>query len=86
MYGRLQILDIISPTGVHLRLPNRGKIYPVVYVSLIEHLVKGNWDFDLNAVVTTTDPIDNDPECDIDKVIRSTEKDGNVVHLVKWTR
>jgi hypothetical protein len=84
MYGPFEILDIISPTAVHLRLPKTWKIHPVFHVSLIEPFVKGNRDVDLNAVLKTSDSIKNAPEYDIDKVMGSTKKDGKVLYLVKW--
>jgi hypothetical protein len=64
--------------------PKRWKIHPVFHVSLIEPFVKGNRDVDLNAILKTSDPIENAPEYDVDKVIGSTEKDGKVLYLVKW--
>jgi hypothetical protein len=41
-------------------------------------------DVDLNAVLKTSDYIENCPEYDVDKVISSTENDGKVLYLVKW--
>jgi hypothetical protein len=84
MYGLFEILDIISPTVVRLRLPKTLKIHPVFHVSLIEPFGKGNWDVDLIAVLTTSDPIENASEYDIDKVMGSTEKDGKILYLVTW--
>jgi hypothetical protein len=84
MYGSFEILDIISPTEVSLRLPKTWKIHPVFHVSLIEHFVKRNRNVDLHTVLTTSEPIANTPEYDVDKVIGSTEKDGKVLYLVKW--
>jgi hypothetical protein len=84
MYGPYEILDIISPTAVRLRLPKTWKIHPVFHVTLIELFVEGNRDVDLNAVLKTSDPIENAPEYDVDKVMGSTEKDGKVLYLVKW--
>jgi hypothetical protein len=95
IFGLFEILDIISFTAVRLRLPTTWKIHPVFHVSLIEPFVKGNWDLDLNAILKTSDPIENAPEDDVDKVMRSTEKDWKVLYLVKskgwpvkkhWTR
>jgi hypothetical protein len=83
MYGPFEILDIISLTAVRLHLPKTWKIYPVFHVSLIEPFVKGNRDVDLNTILKTSDPIENIPEYDIDKVMGSTEKDGKVLYLVK---
>jgi hypothetical protein len=83
MYRLLEILDIISPTAVYFCLPNTLKIFPVFYVSLIDPFIKGNWDVDLNAILKTSYPNKNTPEYDVDKVMGSTEKDGNVVYLVK---
>jgi hypothetical protein len=34
MYGPFEVLDIISPTAVRLRLPKTWKIHPVFHVSL----------------------------------------------------
>jgi hypothetical protein len=34
--------------------------------------------------VKTSDPIENAPEYDVDKVMGSTEKDGKILYLVKW--
>jgi hypothetical protein len=84
MYGPFEILDIISPIAVRRRLPNIWKIYPVFHVSLIELFVKGNQDVDLNAVLKTSNPIENAPEYDVDKVMGSTKKDRKVLYLVKW--
>jgi hypothetical protein len=86
MYGPYEILDIISPTAVRLHLPKTWKIHPVFHVSLIEPFVKGNRDVDLNAVLKTSDPIENATEYDVDKVMGSTEKDSRVLYLVKWKR
>jgi hypothetical protein len=58
MYGPFEILDIISPTGVRLRVPKTWKIHPVFHVSLIELFVKGNRDVDLNAILKTSDPFE----------------------------
>jgi hypothetical protein len=82
MYGPFKIPDIISPMAVLLRLPKMWKIHPVCYVSLIEPFVKGNWDIDLNAILKTSDPMENAPEYDMDKVMGSTEKDGKVLYLL----
>jgi hypothetical protein len=84
MYGLYEILDIISPTAVRLCLPKTWKIYPGFHISLIEPFVKGNRDVDLNAVLKTSDPIENAPEYDVDKVMGSTEKHRRVLPLVKW--
>jgi hypothetical protein len=84
MYRPFEILDIISPTAVRVRLPKTLKIHPVFHVSLIEPFIKGNRNVDLNAVLKTSDPIDNAPEYDVDKLMSSTEKDGKVLYLVKW--
>jgi hypothetical protein len=75
MYGLFEILDIISPTLVRLLLPKIWMIYPVCNGSLIEPCVKGNRDIDINAVLKISDPLENTPEHDIDKVMGSTEKD-----------
>jgi hypothetical protein len=42
------------------------------------NLVKGHRDVDLNAIMKTSDPIENAPEYDIDKVMGSMEKDGKI--------
>jgi hypothetical protein len=84
MYGPFEILDIISPTAVLLHLPKTWKIHPFFHVSLIEPFVKGNRDVNLNAVLKTSDAIENAPEYDVDKVMGSTEKEGKVLYLVKW--
>jgi hypothetical protein len=39
---------------------------------------------DLNAILTTSDPIENATEYDVDKLMGSTEKDRRVLYLVKW--
>jgi hypothetical protein len=84
MYGPFEILDIISPNVVCLRLPKTWKIPPVFHVSFIEPFIKRNRVVDLNAVLKASDPIENAPEYDIDKVMGSTEKDGKVLYLGKW--
>jgi transposase InsO family protein len=84
MYGPFEILGIISPTAVRLRLPKMWKIHPVFHGSLIEPFVKGNQDVDLNAFLKNSDLIENASEYDVDKVLGSTEKDGKVLSLVKW--
>jgi hypothetical protein len=84
MYGPFEILDIISHTAVRLGLPNRWKIYSVFHVSLFDRFGKGNQDIDQNAVLKTSDPIENAPEYDVDKVMGSTEKDEKVSYRVKW--
>jgi hypothetical protein len=84
MYRPFEILDIISPTAVRLCLPKTWKIHSVFHMSLIEPVIKGNRDVDLNAVLKTSDPIEKAPESDIDKVMGATEKDRRVFYLVKW--
>jgi hypothetical protein len=84
MYGSFEILDFIYLMAVRLHLPKTWKIHQVFHVSLIEPFVKGNGDVDPNAVLKTSDPIENSPEYDIDKVIGSKNKDGKVLYLVKW--
>jgi hypothetical protein len=84
MYGPYEILDIISPTAVRLRLPKTWIIHPVFHLSRIEPFVKGNRDVDLNAVLKSSDPIENAPKYDVDKVMGSTETDRRVLYLVKW--
>jgi hypothetical protein len=84
MYTPFEILDIISAPAVPLRFLKTRKIYPVFHVSLIELFVKGNRDVDLNAVLKTSDPIENAPAYDVDKVMGSTEKDSKDLYLVKW--
>jgi hypothetical protein len=79
MYRPFEILDIISPMAVHLRVPKTWKIDPVFHVSFIEPFLKGNRDVDLIAVLKTSDYIENAPEYDVDKVMGSTEKDGKVL-------
>jgi hypothetical protein len=69
MYSPFEILDIISPMAVSLGLSKIWKINPVFHVSRIEPFVKGNRDIDLNAVLITSNPIENAPEYDIDKVM-----------------
>jgi hypothetical protein len=70
--------------AVRLRLPKTWKIHPVFHVSLIEPFVKGNRDVDLNAILKSSNPIENTPEYEVDKVMGSTEKDRRVLYLVKW--
>jgi hypothetical protein len=84
MYRPFEILDITSLTAVSLRLPKTWKINPDFHVSLIEPFVNGNRDVDLNSVLKTSDPIENAPEYDVDKVMGSTKKDRKVLYLVKW--
>jgi hypothetical protein len=84
MYGPFEILDIIYPMLVRLRLPKISKIYLVFHVSLIEPFVEGNRDVDLNAILKTSEPIEHAPEYDIDNIMGSTETDGKVEYLVKW--
>jgi hypothetical protein len=84
MYGPFEILDIISPMAERLRLPERWKIHPVFHVSLIEPFVKSNREVDVNAVLKTSNPIENAPECGVDRFMGSTEKDGKVLSMVKW--
>jgi hypothetical protein len=83
MYRLNEILDIVSPMAVHLRLPKTWKIQLVVQFSLINLFVTGNRDVDLNTVLKTSDCIDNIPKYDVDTVIGSTETDRRVVYLVK---
>jgi hypothetical protein len=83
MYGPFEILDVISLPAVRHRLPKMWTIHSIFHVSLLEPFVKGNRDIDLNAVLTTPDPIKNAPEYDEDKVMGSIEKDGKVLYLVK---
>jgi hypothetical protein len=45
--------------------------------------MKGNWDIDLNTILNTSDPLENAPEYEIDKVIGSTEKDWKHLYLLK---
>jgi hypothetical protein len=84
MYGPFKILNIISPMAVCLCLPKTWEVHPVFNISLIEPFVKGKWDVDLNTVLKTSDTIQKTPEYEIDQVMGSTEKDGNVFYLVKW--
>jgi hypothetical protein len=84
MYGPFEILDIISPTAVRLRLPKTWKIHPVFHVSIIEPFIKGNRAVDLNAILKTSDPFENAPEYDVDKVMGSTENERKVLYLLKW--
>jgi hypothetical protein len=95
MYGPYEILDLISPTAVCLRLPKTWKLHPVFHVSLINPFVKAHRDLDLNAVLKPSDPIENAPEYDVAKVMSSTDNDRRVLYLVKckgcpakkhWTR
>jgi hypothetical protein len=39
---------------------------------------------DLNAVLKTSDPVENASEYDVDKVMGSIEKDSRVLYLVNW--
>jgi hypothetical protein len=75
MYGLFKLLDIISPTVGRHRLHKMWKIYPVFHVSLLEPFVKANWDVHLHAGLKTSDPIENAPKYDVDKVMGSTETD-----------
>jgi hypothetical protein len=84
MYGSYDLLDIISLTAVRLHLPKTSKIYMVFHVSHIDPFIKGDRDVDLNAILQTSDPIENAPEYDVDKVMGSTEQDGKVLYLEKW--
>jgi hypothetical protein len=84
LYGPFEILEVVSPTALRLRLPKTWKIHPVVHVSLIEPCIKGNRDVNVEDILKNTDPIENAPEYDVDKVMNSMEKDGKVLYLVKW--
>jgi hypothetical protein len=55
----------------------------VVHVSFIKPFVKSSGDVALNAVLKTSDFIENAPEYDIDKVMGAIEKDGKVLYLLK---
>jgi hypothetical protein len=62
------------------------KIHPVFYGSLIELFFKCIRDLDLNAVLNTSDPIENTCDFGLDKVMGSTYKGRRVLYLVKWKR
>jgi hypothetical protein len=53
------------------------------HVSLIEPFVKGNRDVDFNAVLKPSNPIENAPDYDVNKVMGSTEIDVKVLYLVE---
>jgi hypothetical protein len=78
IYRPFDILDIISPPAVRLRLPKTWQIYPVCHIYLIEPFIKGNRDVDLNAILKMSDPIENAPDYDVDKVMGATENDAKV--------
>jgi hypothetical protein len=81
MYRPFEIIDIISLMAVCHRLRKSWKIYPVMYVSLIEPFVKSNCDVDLNTILKFSDYIENAPEYDTDKGIGSIAKDGEILYL-----
>jgi hypothetical protein len=78
-YGRFEILNIIAPTAVRLCFPKTWKIYPGFHVSLIKPFVESNRDVDLITVLKISDPFENAPEYDVDKVMGSTDKDWQVL-------
>jgi hypothetical protein len=78
MYGPFEICEFMSPRIGRLHLAKPWKIYPVFHVSLIEPCIKSNCDGDLNAILKTSDPIENAPDYDIEEVIGSTEQYGKV--------
>jgi hypothetical protein len=49
-YRPFEILEVVSPMALRLRLLKTWKIHPVFQVSLIEPLIKGNWDVNVEDI------------------------------------
>jgi hypothetical protein len=84
IYRPFEILYLISPMAVCLSLLKMWTIHPIFPIFLIEPFVKGNRDFDINAILKTSNPIENAQEYDIDKVMGSKDNARKVLYRVKW--
>ena len=84
LHGPFQIEEAISKTAMRLKLPKTWKIHPVFHVSLLEPFVQGNREVNLDDVLRQSDPVENSPEYDVDKIMGSTQRGKKVLYLVKW--
>jgi hypothetical protein len=51
LYGPFEILELISPTAIRLRLPKIWKIHPVFYVFLIKPFTTGGKEVNINKIL-----------------------------------
>jgi hypothetical protein len=80
--GLFKILEIICPTVIGLCLHKMWQMHQFFYISLIEPVIKGNWDVDLYDILKPSNSIENTPEYDVDKVTCLTPNSGKVAYLV----
>jgi hypothetical protein len=84
LHGPFEITEVISETAICLNLPVKWKIHKVFHVLLLEPVIQGNQDVNLEKVLDTADPIEADDEYHVEEVMGSVEKKGKVSYLVKW--
>jgi hypothetical protein len=51
LYGPFEILELISPTAIRLRLPKTWKIHPIFHVSLIEPFITGGKEVNIDEIL-----------------------------------
>jgi hypothetical protein len=84
LHGPFEITEVISETAMRLNLPVKWKIHKVFHISLLEPVIQGNREVNLEKVLDAADLIEADDEYHVEEVMGSVEKKGQVSYLVKW--
>jgi hypothetical protein len=83
LYLPFEILELISPTAICLRLPKTWKIYPIFHISLFEPFITKGKEVNIDEIVRSAALVERAPKYDVDKIIGSSQKNGKVLYLVK---